>query len=132
MIFGFDHVTFSVKDLSRSLAFYRDILGFKPFAKSRNSIYLKAGDAQLVLTTKIESECIAHDECTHLALRVKGDEFAEYSERILDSECTFWNEYDRDALVLYFRDLDGHRLELRVESLFESFIPDKPEDFELL
>ena len=47
-----DHVSFAVRDLSRSLAFYRDVLGLEPAPRPDLGIpgaWLTAGDAQVHL-----------------------------------------------------------------------------------
>jgi catechol 2,3-dioxygenase-like lactoylglutathione lyase family enzyme len=47
-----DHVSFAVRDLARSLAFYRDILGLESVARPDLSIpgaWLGAGEAQVHL-----------------------------------------------------------------------------------
>jgi catechol 2,3-dioxygenase-like lactoylglutathione lyase family enzyme len=47
-----DHVSFAVRDLGRSLAFYRDVLGLEPIARPDLGVpgaWLRAGDAQVHL-----------------------------------------------------------------------------------
>jgi len=47
-----DHVSFAVRDLARSLAFYRDVLGLEPAPRPDLGIpgaWLQAGDAQVHL-----------------------------------------------------------------------------------
>jgi catechol 2,3-dioxygenase-like lactoylglutathione lyase family enzyme len=43
MITSMNHITLAVKDLEKSFAFYRDILGFKPLVKSDGGAYFLVG-----------------------------------------------------------------------------------------
>lgn len=47
---GFLHITISVTDLDRSLAFYRDVLGCKMDNRNPKMVFMTAGDAFFVLT----------------------------------------------------------------------------------
>ena len=44
MIGSLNHVTLSVRDLDRSFAFYRDVLGLRPLARWKKGVYLLAGE----------------------------------------------------------------------------------------
>lgn len=49
---GMSHVSFPVRDLARSLAFYRDVLGFEPIPRPDLGVpgaWLRAGDAEVHL-----------------------------------------------------------------------------------
>jgi len=45
MISGINHITFSVRDLSSSIEFYRDLLGMRLHVYWETGAYLTAGEA---------------------------------------------------------------------------------------
>lgn len=49
---GFSHVTIRVKDLQRSLGFYRDVLGMKAIHIGRKDAYLEWGSAWVCIMEK--------------------------------------------------------------------------------
>ena len=70
MLKGLNHITLSVSDLARSVAYYTELLGFSLRARWNRGAYLALGDLWL---------CLSHDahvregplaEYTHFALTV--------------------------------------------------------------
>ena len=54
---GMSHVSFPVRDLARSLAFYRDVLGFAEMPRPALGVpgaWLRAGDAEVHLIAGVE------------------------------------------------------------------------------
>jgi catechol 2,3-dioxygenase-like lactoylglutathione lyase family enzyme len=49
MISGINHLTWTVKDIEESFAFYVDVLGFAPLMKSERSAYFLAGDVWIAV-----------------------------------------------------------------------------------
>lgn len=127
-----NHVTFAVRDLDHSLAFYRDVLGFEVVAAWRHGAYLRIADIWLVLMCSAEREgpikrlftgslkpsSIARAD-THVAFLVSGEDFGTLSERIIDSGATVRQEQSELGPVLFFGDPDGHKLELHVAPMKE-------------
>jgi glutathione S-transferase fosA5 len=115
MIGGLNHLTLSVRDLERSFAFYRDVLGFRPLAQWRRGAYLIAGEETWV--------CLALDdatrpepvpEYTHVAFSVSHADFAAVVARIRAAGASEWKDNSSEGESLYFLDPNGHKLEVHV------------------
>ena len=70
MIIGINHLTLSVTNVEQSLAFYTEVLGFRPMARWPNGAYLLAGDFWV---------CLVFDEET------RGTALPEYTARLMAS-----------------------------------------------
>lgn len=110
---GLNHLTLAVADLDRSLAFYRDVLGFRLAAVWATGAYLEAGALWLCLSV---GPVRARDDYTHVALSVAEGDFAALAERV-SAVAPLWQANVSEGESLYFLDPDGHRLELHVGSL---------------
>lgn len=115
-VIGINHITLAVSDVARSLAFYRDVLGFRARAVWQNGAYLDAGSLWL---------CLSHDECartsphpdyTHIAFTVADADYSVLSA-YLTATCPIWKEDRSEGASTYFLDPDGHRLEIHHGSL---------------
>ena len=110
---GLNHLTLAVGDLDRSLAFYRDVLGFRVAAAWATGAYLEAGTLWLCLSVGPVSR---RDDYTHVALSVAPEAFAELAA-LVSAVAPIWQANFSEGESLYFLDPDGHRLELHVGSL---------------
>jgi glutathione S-transferase fosA5 len=110
-----NHVTLSIRDLERSFAFYRNVLGFRPLARWRRGAYLLAGEATWIcLTLDDKTRTDVLPEYTHIAFSVAPDALAETARRIRGSGARDWQENTSEGDSVYFLDPDGHKLELHV------------------
>jgi catechol 2,3-dioxygenase-like lactoylglutathione lyase family enzyme len=116
MIRGLNHVTLAVADLDRSLAFYRDVLGFVVARTWDAGAYLEAGSLWLCLAVDAAAREAPHADYTHLALDVGEDEFESLSLKVRAHAC-IWKDNRSEGASLYFLDPDGHKLEIHVGSL---------------
>jgi catechol 2,3-dioxygenase-like lactoylglutathione lyase family enzyme len=110
---GLNHLTLAVADLDRSLAFYRDVLGFRVAAVWATGAYLEAGTLWLCLSV---GPVTAREDYTHVALSVAEGDFAALAERV-SAVMPQWRANVSEGASLYFLDPDGHRLELHVGTL---------------
>ena len=115
-ISGVNHLTFAVRDLSRSVTFYRDLLGCELRAQWETGAYLSAGPLWLCLSVDAEARCAPHPDYTHVAFSVENEAFPALAERVGASAAS-WKDNRSEGASLYFLDPDGHRLELHVGSL---------------
>ena len=115
-ISGLNHVTLAASDLERSIAFYRDLLGFDLRTQWAEGAYLEAGALWLCLSFDEVARTAPHPDYTHIALDVAAEGFEALSERIR-AAAQSWKENRSEGQSLYFLDPDGHKLELHVGSL---------------
>jgi glyoxylase I family protein len=113
-----DHVSFPVRDLARSLAFYRDVLGLQPAPRPDLGFpgaWLQAGDAQVHLL-EVPADFEGGTPPPHLNPLAGHTAFA-----IEDYDATLatLQRHELDVLALgpaagqmWVRDPDGHIIEL--------------------
>jgi catechol 2,3-dioxygenase-like lactoylglutathione lyase family enzyme len=111
---GLNHLTLAVTDLGRSVAFYREVLGFALRATWATGAYLEAGTLWLCLSAGDAGATAPGD--THFAFDVAAEDFAALAERIRQA-APLWKANTSEGDSLYFLDPDGYRLELHVGSL---------------
>ena len=117
MITGINHLTFAVKEVEVSFAFYAQVLGFRPVAKWPKGAYFLAGDlwVAIVLDQNVLSE--KSPEYTHAAFSVSAQHFDAMSKRIMQSGAEIWQDNHSEGFSLYFTDPDGHKLEIHASDL---------------
>jgi len=115
---GLNHITFAVKDIEKSFAFYRDVLGFTPLCKWEGSAYFLVGDPEEpgCLWFCLDRDINRHTTTcnTHYAFSVSPEDFMAISERIMTSGVILFKENTSPGESLYFLDSDGHKLEIHV------------------
>jgi catechol 2,3-dioxygenase-like lactoylglutathione lyase family enzyme len=116
-ITGVNHITLSVSDLDRSLAFYSHMLGFTIAAHSSRGAYLRAGSLWPALEVDDQVRTGPLPEYTHVALDVAAKDFDGLAARIRASGAGIFKENVSEGPSLYFLDPDGHKLELHVGDL---------------
>jgi catechol 2,3-dioxygenase-like lactoylglutathione lyase family enzyme len=117
---GFDHVTVLITDMTRSRAFYGDMLGLREIGRPRSfdfkAVWYQLGDRQLHLLVKPEADTIGP---RHFALRVADVAAARARCAELGlptAETTKIPGADR----FFIRDPDGNRIEIiRWESAYD-------------
>jgi len=113
---GLNHLTLAVTDLERSVAFYRDLLGFELRALWADGAYLEAGPLWLCLSVDAAAEGAPRDDYTHYAFDVAAEDFDAFADRVR-AQAPVWKDNSSEGSSLYFLDPDGHRLELHVGNL---------------
>lgn len=114
MITGLNHITIAVSDLERSLAFYRESLGFTAHVKWNNGVYLSLGELWFCLS--VDEPCPKTDY-THIAFDINANEFETYAQRLISQGVEVWKENKSEGQSLYILDPDGHKLEIHSGSL---------------
>lgn len=112
---GLSHLTLSVRDLSRSFDFYRDMLGFRPLARWHRGAYFLAGEATWVcLITDEATRDGPLQEYTHAAFAVSAEVFERACRRLRECGVREWKTNTSEGESVYILDPDGHKLELHV------------------
>ena len=115
-ISGLNHLTLAVTDLSRSVAFYRDVLGCELRAIWSEGAYLEAGSLWLCLSVDSAAATAERLDYTHYAFDVAAHHYDPLSKRIR-AHARLWKDNKSEGASTYFLDPDGHRLELHLGSL---------------
>lgn len=119
MLTGLNHLTLAVRDLERSLFFYRTTLGLRLHARWDRGAYLSAGDLWLCLTLDQHAgdAQLASAGYTHTAFSIAADDFAAFAIKLREAGVPEWNRNRSEGDSVYFLDPDGHQLEAHVGGL---------------
>jgi catechol 2,3-dioxygenase-like lactoylglutathione lyase family enzyme len=133
-----DHVletALYVDDLGRAAGFYADILGLAPlYADERLRAFAVGGRSVLLLfrrgasleTMRMPGGTIPpHDGSgpLHVAFAIAADELAQWEERLRTHRIAIEGRTDwpRGGRSIYFRDPDGHLLEIATPGLWSIY-----------
>jgi catechol 2,3-dioxygenase-like lactoylglutathione lyase family enzyme len=117
---GLVHFTIPVKDLSRSEAFYKDLLGFEVVRKNDHMIFMRCGDDNFVLAyskQKIDPNPVG-DHGMHTAFRVDPEEYDSSIKYLAGNGVPIIHESPNKTTgtfqgrSVYFHDPDKNVLEL--------------------
>jgi len=114
MLTGLNHLTLTVRDLERSVSFYRDLLGFCHHVSWLRGAYLSLGSLWLCLTV---GDAQPSQDYSHVAFGIQADDFPVMLEKLQHSNVKEWQPNTSEGASFYFRDPDGHKLELHVGNL---------------
>jgi len=109
---GIDHIVLHVSDVERSKKFYSELLGMTVYREGDKQVFLHAG-AQGVALFKKDSDTplTAGGDLNHLALNVTSGTY-ETLKAELQQHGVLVSGRPGDDHCIYFRDPDGHRLQL--------------------
>ncbi|WP_085900524.1 fosfomycin resistance glutathione transferase [Kiloniella majae] len=114
---GLNHITLAVKDLDRSVTFYRDVLGLDLRKVWPGGAYLEAGSFWICLSPDPAVRDIPHPDYTHIAFSVEEEAFASFCEQLNEFGVEIWKENKSEGASFYFLDPDHHKMELHVGDL---------------
>ena len=113
---GVDHVVLHVNDVQRSKKFYTEILGMTAHREDSGRIFLHAGQQGIALFKKQgDTSLTTGSDLNHLALNVANGTY-ETLKAELEQHGVAVSGRPGDDRCIYFRDPDGHRLQLMVRS----------------
>ncbi|WP_296257308.1 MULTISPECIES: fosfomycin resistance glutathione transferase [unclassified Pseudomonas] len=117
MLTGLNHLTLATVNLSRSVEFYVELLGFRLAARWNKGAYLALGDLWLCLSLDENRAAEQPADYTHYAFSVEPHAFALLTAQLRLRQVIEWKTNTSEGDSFYFLDTDGHRLELHVGSL---------------
>jgi catechol 2,3-dioxygenase-like lactoylglutathione lyase family enzyme len=127
---GLNHVTLSVDDLSRSVSYYTELLGFSLRAEWNGGAYLTLGDLWLCLSHDAQVRKGPLAEYTHFALSVDRADFDAFLRKVVEGEHPTWKENTSEGESVYLLDPDGHKLEVHAGSLHSRLAALRKEPYE--
>ncbi len=118
---GIDHVAMSVRDVERSANWYIDVLGFKRLYEGMWDgvpVFIGKGTTALALfPAKSDQPASGDIRMLHLAIRADQKNFLAAQEELKQRGIKFEFEDHEISHSIYFRDPDGHHLEITTYEL---------------
>jgi catechol 2,3-dioxygenase-like lactoylglutathione lyase family enzyme len=113
---GVDHVVLHVSDVRRSKKFYTEILGMVPYREEEGQVFMHAGQQGVALFKKQgDAPLEAGNDLNHLALNVSAGTYETLKAELEQAGVAVSGRPGQERCI-YFRDPDGHRLQLMVRS----------------
>lgn len=113
---GVDHVVLHVSDVQHSKRFYTEILGMTAYREEEGHVFMHAGDQGVALFKKQgDTPFAAGNDLNHLALNVAAGSYETLKAELEKAGVAVSGRPGQDRCI-YFRDPDGHRLQLMVRS----------------
>ena len=119
---GLDHVAITVEDLPRSRGFYMDVLGLEPkFDEGHEPAFMLSQGTGLALFERRSypgtgAEGVPDVRVMHIAFRVARDVFDRAREELPGLGIDPRHEDHGSVHSIYFRDPDGHQIELTTDA----------------
>jgi catechol 2,3-dioxygenase-like lactoylglutathione lyase family enzyme len=115
-----DHIALSVRDVSRSAQWYAEVLGFKRLHEGKwNGIPVFVGNAAAAIALFPASEEVgsasadrAAVRTLHFAFRADRENFSRARDELKKRAISFEFQDHEVSHSIYFRDPDGHKIEI--------------------
>ncbi|WP_440056016.1 fosfomycin resistance glutathione transferase [Pseudoalteromonas sp. T1lg65] len=114
MLKGLNHITIAVSDLSVSIGFYNQVLGFELLVSWDKGAYLRSQDVWLCLSHG--NTCPAKDY-THIAFTIEQSDLNNILPMLTEQNVKIWKRNTSEGDSIYLLDPDGHQLELHCGDL---------------
>jgi catechol-2,3-dioxygenase len=122
---GLDHAALAVRDVERAANWYMEVLGFErrfPGMWKGVPVFIGLGTTALALFPAKEDDANARPDraairILHLALRADRENFLAAQRDLTSRGIAFQFEDHEVSHSIYFRDPDGHQLEITTYDL---------------
>jgi catechol 2,3-dioxygenase-like lactoylglutathione lyase family enzyme len=126
---GLLEVALYVDDVERSTRFYEALFGVRIIASDERLSAVGIGDRQVLLVCKRGASTSlplkAHDASgrQHVALAIPASALESWQARLLQQGVTIeaTRHWERGGVSLYFRDPDGHLIELATPGVWSTY-----------
>jgi glyoxylase I family protein len=109
---GIDHIVLHVSDVEQAKKFYTDVLGMTVYRENERQVFLHAGPQGVALFKKHgDTPLMTGNDLNHLALKVATGTYETLKGELEKHGVTVTGRPGEDRCI-YFRDPDGHRLQL--------------------
>lgn len=115
---GLNHITFAVSSLEKSTQFYTQVLGAQLLLAGTKTVYMDLAGIWLALNLE-PGRPRAPETYTHLAFTVDEADLKEFQQKLDEAGVELRADRPRhpaEGQSLYFRDPDGHLLELHTRN----------------
>jgi catechol 2,3-dioxygenase-like lactoylglutathione lyase family enzyme len=110
---GVDHIVLHVNDVDRSKKFYTEILGMTVYREDEGQVFLHTGQQGLALFKRDLAPLAPGSDLNHLAFNVATGSYETLTAELEQHGVVVTGRPGHDRCI-YFRDPDGHRLQLMV------------------
>ena len=111
---GIDHIVLHVSDVKRAKQFYAEVLGMTPYRENERQVFLHAGTQGVALFKREgDTALTVGNDMNHLALNVTSGSY-ESLKADLEKHGVAVSGRPGEDHCIYFRDPDGHRLQLMI------------------
>jgi catechol 2,3-dioxygenase-like lactoylglutathione lyase family enzyme len=113
---GVDHVVLHVSDVERAKKFYTEILGMTLYREDPGQVFMHAGQQGIALFKKPDDAPVsAGGDLNHLAFNVASGTYETLKADLERNGVAVSGRPGQDRCI-YFRDPDGHRLQLMMRA----------------
>ena len=109
---GIDHIVLHCADVERAKKFYTEVLGMEVYREDPGQVFMHAGGQGVALFKKTgEAPLTAGNDLNHMALNVAAGSYESLKADLEKHGVAVGGRPGEDRCI-YFRDPDGHRLQL--------------------
>lgn len=124
MVNGINHITFSVSNMDKAVSFYKHVFMEEPLVLGEKTAYFTIGGTWLALNVQqdIDRNEI-RQSYTHIAFSIEESALDAVYARLLEAGADILpgrkRQVETEGKSIYFRDPDGHLLEVHTGTLAE-------------
>lgn len=118
---GLNHLLFSVSNLKKSIAFYKNVFDAKLLVEGKTTAYFDLNGIWLALNEEKEiPRTEIHKSYTHIAFTIEEAEYDQMYRKLKNLNVNILTGRPRDEQdkkSIYFTDPDGHKFEFHTGTL---------------